>query len=196
MTGDAGLPYMLGNFEPTVRYKWGVTIIHINNSGFAGYGKGPWGAGQEPYTADVLSSDLCNLSKSMEGSACMRERVTEPAEIGPAIRRALDANARRAAGLHRGDLFALPGLGCLGRYVSPRGLRGRRPRSTREDHQWTQSIEGMMSHASGARMSRSGTLGAEAHNASRGRWRMAGDDREGHARRGARNAHDVLCWRV
>jgi len=94
VTGDAGLPYMLGNFEPTVRYKWGVTIIHINNSGFAGYGKGPWGAGQEPYTADVLSSNLCNLSKAMEGFGMHAQRVSEPAEIGPAIRRALEANER------------------------------------------------------------------------------------------------------
>jgi thiamine pyrophosphate-dependent acetolactate synthase large subunit-like protein len=95
VTGDAGLPYMIGNFEPAVRYKWGVTIIHINNSGFSGYGKGPWGAGQEPYTADVLSSNLCNLSKSMEGFGMHAERVTEPGEIGPAIRRALDANAAK-----------------------------------------------------------------------------------------------------
>jgi acetolactate synthase-1/2/3 large subunit len=92
VTGDAGLAYMLSNFEPTVRYRWGVTIIHINNSGFAGYGKGPWGAGQEPYTADVLSSDRCNLAKSMEGFGMHAERVTEPGEIAPAIRRALDAN--------------------------------------------------------------------------------------------------------
>lgn len=95
VTGDAGLAYMIGNFEPAVRYGWGVTIIHINNSGFAGYGKGPWGAGQEPYTADVLPSDRCNLAKSMEGFGMYAERVTEPAEIGPAIKRALAANARR-----------------------------------------------------------------------------------------------------
>jgi thiamine pyrophosphate-dependent acetolactate synthase large subunit-like protein len=95
ITGDAGLPYMIGNFEPAVRYNWGVTIIHINNSGFSGYGKGPWGAGQEPYTADVLSSDLCNLTKSMEGFGMHAERVTQPGEIGPAIRRALDANAKK-----------------------------------------------------------------------------------------------------
>jgi acetolactate synthase-1/2/3 large subunit len=95
VTGDAGLPYMIGNFEPAVRYQWGVTIIHINNSGFSGYGKGPWGAGQEPYTADVLPSDLCNLTKSMEGFGMHSERVTQPSEIGPAIQRALDANAKK-----------------------------------------------------------------------------------------------------
>jgi thiamine pyrophosphate-dependent acetolactate synthase large subunit-like protein len=78
-----------------VRYKWGVTIIHINNSGFAGYGKGPWGSGQEPYTAAVLPSDQCNLAHSMEGFGMHAERVAEPREIGPAIKRALDANAKK-----------------------------------------------------------------------------------------------------
>ncbi len=95
VAGDAGLAYMLGNFEPAVRYQWGVTVIHINNSGFAGYGKGPWGAGQEPYTADVLSSGLCDLARSVEGLGMHAERVTEPSEIAPAIRRALDANAQK-----------------------------------------------------------------------------------------------------
>lgn len=95
VTGDAGLSYMMGNFEPAVRYQWGVTIIHINNSGFAGYGKGPWGAGQEPYTADVLTSDRCHLAKSMESFGMHAQRVTEADEIGPAIRRALAANERK-----------------------------------------------------------------------------------------------------
>ena len=50
VTGDAGVGYMLGNIEATVRYKLGITIIHINNSGFAGYGPGFWGPGGDPHT--------------------------------------------------------------------------------------------------------------------------------------------------
>ena len=37
ITGDAGVSYMMGNFEAVARYGLGVTTIHINNGGFAGY---------------------------------------------------------------------------------------------------------------------------------------------------------------
>ena len=45
VTGDAGVAYMMGNFEAVVRYGLGITTVHINNGGFAGYGPGFWGAG-------------------------------------------------------------------------------------------------------------------------------------------------------
>ncbi len=94
VTGDAGVGYMLGNFEPLLRYNLGVTTIHINNSGFAGYGPGFWGAGENPYTCDVSPADRINMAKTMEGMGFYAERITEPEEIAPAIRRALDENAR------------------------------------------------------------------------------------------------------
>jgi len=59
------------------------------------YGKGPWGAGQEPYTCDLTPSDRCNTAKSVEAIGMHAERVTEPSEIAPAIRRALDENAAK-----------------------------------------------------------------------------------------------------
>ncbi|OGO04806.1 MAG: hypothetical protein A2Y73_02105, partial [Chloroflexi bacterium RBG_13_56_8] len=37
ITGDAGVSYMMGNFESMVRNNIGITTIHINNGGFAGY---------------------------------------------------------------------------------------------------------------------------------------------------------------
>src|SRR4030095_8597507 len=33
ITGDAGVCYMMGNFEAVARYKIGITTIHINNGG-------------------------------------------------------------------------------------------------------------------------------------------------------------------
>ena len=36
VTGDAGVCYMMGNFEAVARYKIGITTIHINNGGYSG----------------------------------------------------------------------------------------------------------------------------------------------------------------
>ena len=53
VTGDAGVCYMMGNFEAVARYKIGITTIHINNGGYSGYGPGFWGEGHDPYTWKV-----------------------------------------------------------------------------------------------------------------------------------------------
>ncbi len=94
VTGDAGVGYMLGNIEVTVRYKLGITIIHMNNSGFAGYGPGFWGPGQDPHTHTVSPSEVVNLSKVAEGLGLHAERIEKPGEILPALKRALDENAK------------------------------------------------------------------------------------------------------
>ena len=44
VTGEAGLGYMMGNLEVPVREKLGVTVVHVSNGGFSGYGPGFWGA--------------------------------------------------------------------------------------------------------------------------------------------------------
>lgn len=93
ITGDAGLNYMMGNFEPMVHYRIGVTTVHINNNGFSGYGPGFWGEGHDPYTWEVTSHDV---TKTAEAAACLgyySERVTAPSEIVPAVERALKANS-------------------------------------------------------------------------------------------------------
>ncbi|MCL5027205.1 MAG: thiamine pyrophosphate-binding protein [Chloroflexi bacterium] len=95
VTGDAGVGYMLGNLEAPLRYDIGITTIHINNSGFAGYGPGFWGSGQDPYTCDVTPYDKTNLARAVEGLGIHAERVTEPKEIIPALKRALDENDRK-----------------------------------------------------------------------------------------------------
>lgn len=95
VTGDAGVGYMLGNLEAALRNNLGVTTIHLNNSGYAGYGPGFWGAGENPYTWELTSSEKSNLAKAVQGIGIYAERVTEPAEIVPAIKRALDENAKK-----------------------------------------------------------------------------------------------------
>jgi thiamine pyrophosphate-dependent acetolactate synthase large subunit-like protein len=94
ITGDAGVSYMMGNFEAVTRYSLGVTTIHINNGGFAGYGPGFWGAGHDPYTHEVSDHAKACMSAMAAAQGYHAEDVTEPSEIIPALRRALDANAK------------------------------------------------------------------------------------------------------
>ncbi len=90
--GDAALSYMLGNFEVLTRLQLGVTVIHINNGGFAGYGPGFWGEGHDPFTYDVLGPDVINMTAAIKEIGWQTERVTEPGEIVPALQRAFSAN--------------------------------------------------------------------------------------------------------
>jgi acetolactate synthase I/II/III large subunit len=92
VTGEAGLGYMLGNLEVPLREKLGVTIVHISNGGFAGYGPGFWGPGHDPFTHKVLGFDEVDMSKVIGALGFQTERVSEPAEVIPALRRALDVN--------------------------------------------------------------------------------------------------------
>ncbi len=92
VTGEAGLGYMLGNLEVLLREKLGVTIVHISNGGFAGYGPGFWGPGHDPFTHRVLGPDEVDMSKVIGALGFHTERVSEPAEIIPALRRALEIN--------------------------------------------------------------------------------------------------------
>jgi thiamine pyrophosphate-dependent acetolactate synthase large subunit-like protein len=94
ITGDAGVSYMMGNFEALARYGIGVTTIHINNGGFAGYGPGFWGAGHDPYTHAVSDHAKACMATMARAQGFYAEDVTEPAEIIPALRRAFEANAK------------------------------------------------------------------------------------------------------
>jgi thiamine pyrophosphate-dependent acetolactate synthase large subunit-like protein len=93
VTGDAGVGYMLGNMEALVRYRIGVTTVHINNGGFAGYGPGFWGQGHDPYTCEVCPHSVADMSAAVKALGYHAEDVTQPSEIVPALRRALDENA-------------------------------------------------------------------------------------------------------
>jgi acetolactate synthase-1/2/3 large subunit len=92
VTGEAGLGYMLGNLEVPVRQKLGITIVHISNGGFSGYGPGFWGEGHDPYTSVVQGYDEVDMSKVIGELGLHTERVSEPSEIIPALERAFKAN--------------------------------------------------------------------------------------------------------
>jgi acetolactate synthase-1/2/3 large subunit len=92
VTGDAGFGYQVGNYEALVRNGMGVTTVHINNSGFSGYGPGFWGPGHSPYVSEVTPSDIVNTAKTVEGLGIHSERVEDPDEIATALKRALKVN--------------------------------------------------------------------------------------------------------
>ena len=92
VTGEAGLGYMLGNLEVALRQQLGITVAHISNGGFAGYGPGFWGPGHDPFTHSVLGPDDVDMSKVLGDLGFHTERVSEPSEVVPALRRALEVN--------------------------------------------------------------------------------------------------------
>jgi thiamine pyrophosphate-dependent acetolactate synthase large subunit-like protein len=94
VTGDAGVCYMMGNFEAAARYGVGITTIHINNGGYSGYGPGFWGGGHDPYTwkvSDHANACMANMAKAVGFQA---EDVDKTSEILPALKRAFEANAK------------------------------------------------------------------------------------------------------
>jgi acetolactate synthase-1/2/3 large subunit len=94
VTGDAGVCYMMGNFEAVARYGVGITTLHINNGGYSGYGPGFWGGGHDPYTWQVSDHSRACMASMARAVGFHGEDVREPSEIIPALRRALDENAR------------------------------------------------------------------------------------------------------
>ncbi len=94
VTGDAGVCYMMGNFEAVARYRIGITTIHINNGGYSGYGPGFWGAGHDPYTWKVSDHSTACMANMAKAVGFHGEDVTLPSEIIPALKRAFDENAK------------------------------------------------------------------------------------------------------
>jgi len=94
ITGDAGVCYMMGNFEAVARYGIGITTLHINNGGYSGYGPGFWGAGHDPYTWKVSDHSRACMSSMAAAVGFHGEDVTKPSEVIPALKRALDENAK------------------------------------------------------------------------------------------------------
>jgi len=92
VAGDAGFGYQVGNYEALVRNGMGITTIHINNSGFGGYGPGFWGPGHSPFTSEVAPSDVVNTAMTVEGFGIHSERVEDPDEVATALKRALKEN--------------------------------------------------------------------------------------------------------
>jgi acetolactate synthase-1/2/3 large subunit len=94
ITGDAGVCYMMGNFEAVARYGIGVTTLHVNNGGYSGYGAGFWGSGHDPYTWKVSDHASACMSSMARAVGFHGEDVSQPSEVIPALKRALDENAR------------------------------------------------------------------------------------------------------
>ena len=92
VTGEAGLGYMMGNLEVPVREKLPVTIAHISNGGFSGYGPGFWGDGHDPYTHIVMGPDQVDMPKAIAVFGYYTERIDEPDDVSGALKRALAAN--------------------------------------------------------------------------------------------------------
>ena len=82
----------MGNLEVPLRQKLGITVAHVSNGGFAGYGPGFWGDGHDPYTHRVLGYEDVDMSKVIGELGYHAERVSEPSEVPLALRRALSAN--------------------------------------------------------------------------------------------------------
>jgi acetolactate synthase-1/2/3 large subunit len=92
VTGEAGLGYMLGQLEVALRQNIGITVVHVSNGGFSGYGPGFWGDGHDPFTHKVLGYDEVDMSKVIGELGYHTERVTEPSEVVLALKRAFSAN--------------------------------------------------------------------------------------------------------
>ena len=92
VTGEAGLGYMLGQLEVALRQKIGITVVHVSNGGFAGYGPGFWGDGHDPFTHKVLGYDEVDMSKVIGEMGYHTERVTEASDVVLALQRAFSAN--------------------------------------------------------------------------------------------------------
>jgi acetolactate synthase-1/2/3 large subunit len=94
ITGDAGVCYMMGNFEAVARYRIGITTLHINNGGYSGYGPGFWGGGHDPYTWKVSDHSSACMASMARAVGFHGEDVSKPSEIIPALKRAFDENAK------------------------------------------------------------------------------------------------------
>ena len=92
VTGEAGLGYMLGQLEVALRQKIGITVVHVSNGGFAGYGPGFWGDGHDPFTHKVLGYHEVDMSKVIGEMGYHTERVTEASDVVLALQRAFSAN--------------------------------------------------------------------------------------------------------
>ena len=92
VTGEAGLGYMLGQLEVALRQKIGITVVHVSNGGFAGYGPGFWGDGHDPFTHKVLGYDEVDMSKVIGEMGYHTERGTEASDVVLALQRAFSAN--------------------------------------------------------------------------------------------------------
>jgi acetolactate synthase-1/2/3 large subunit len=87
-TGDGGLYYHLGELETAARYGLNVVVVVNNNGAYAG---------EEEYWAPAFGAQASdshwkfgdiNFAKIAEAMGCVGVRITDPAEIGPTLKKA------------------------------------------------------------------------------------------------------------
>src|SRR5215831_14968706 len=83
---------MFRNLQGSPREELRNTVVDIRKGRFAGLGPGFWGPGHDPFTHQVLGPDEVDMAKVIGALGFHTERVSEPAEVIPALRRALDVN--------------------------------------------------------------------------------------------------------
>ncbi|MEM7170552.1 MAG: thiamine pyrophosphate-requiring protein [Pseudomonadota bacterium] len=86
--GDAAIGMVGMDLETGVRNRIGTTSVVLKNSVMGGY-TSYHPAGAELYNIHELGGDYADMARAL---GCHGERVTEPAEIKPALSRALAAN--------------------------------------------------------------------------------------------------------
>ena len=91
VTGEAGFGYMLGNLEVLLRERLGITVVDSSNGGFAVWTR-LLGARTRSLLTPGAGPDEVDMSKVIGALGFHTERVSEPAEFIPALRRALDVN--------------------------------------------------------------------------------------------------------
>ncbi len=87
--GDAAIGMTAMDFETGVRNQIGTTTVVLKNSVMGGYSDYHPDAAAK-HQIEVLGGDYADLARSLGGYG---ERITEPAEIVPALQRALQKNA-------------------------------------------------------------------------------------------------------
>jgi len=94
-TGDAGLWYHIGEIETAVRWKINsVTVVNNNASGNQskrGFDR-VYGGEQTEQARELWTYRMVNFAKVAEDIGALGIRVEKPAELGPAIQRALKAD--------------------------------------------------------------------------------------------------------
>jgi acetolactate synthase I/II/III large subunit len=94
-TGDAGLWYHIGEIETAVRWKINsVTVVNNNASGNQskrGFDR-VYGGQQTEQARELWTYRMVNFAKVAEDIGALGIRVEKPAELGPAIQRALKAD--------------------------------------------------------------------------------------------------------
>jgi len=95
--GDAAMGHNAEEIETSLRENLPIMTVVSNNSGYANYG--PKGKSRIPETLKVVSSSsVINYAAMAESLGCYGERVEEPDEVIPALRRGIkEINAGRPA---------------------------------------------------------------------------------------------------